>query len=109
MIYGYSIPKCDSVRPEVFFYPREGRRRNGTEEKLESWFSQRKSTVGERPEANESECEDIDPPKRKMPAKVKFGRRSGGFCPCGRILFRGSTVAFRLGCWTAESAVTLDT
>jgi hypothetical protein len=28
-----------------------------------------------------------------MPAKVEFGKRSGGFCPCGRILFRGSTVA----------------
>jgi hypothetical protein len=56
MIYGYSIPKCESVRQEVFFYPREGRRRNRTEEKLESWFSQRKSTVGELPEANESEC-----------------------------------------------------
>jgi len=27
-----------------------------------------------------------------MPAKVKFGRAQVGFCPCGRILFRGSTV-----------------
>jgi hypothetical protein len=45
-----------------------------------------------------------------MPAKVKFGRRSGGFCPCGpHPSFEASTVTFRFGCWTAEIAVTLDT
>ncbi len=32
MVYGYGISKCDSVRREVFFYPRESRARNGTEE-----------------------------------------------------------------------------
>jgi hypothetical protein len=33
MVDGYRVSKCDSVRREVFFYPRESRGRNGTEEK----------------------------------------------------------------------------
>jgi hypothetical protein len=82
MVYGYSIPKCDSVRREVFFYPREGRRRNGTEEKLEPWFSQRKSTVGELPEAaNESECEDIDPPNKDARESLVGKRLRWVFAP----------------------------
>src|SRR5712692_7022688 len=48
-----------------------GRRRN-----TEPWFSQRKSTVGELPEAtNESLCEDIIPPvKRREDAFESHGK-----------------------------------
>jgi hypothetical protein len=46
--------------------------------------------VGELPETENESCEDIDPPRRKMPAKVEFGRRSGGFLPLwAASLFRG--------------------
>jgi hypothetical protein len=72
------------------------------------WCSTRKShlvfffRVGELPETENESWEDTDPPKRKMPAKVRLGNAQVGFCPCGRILFRGSTVACRLGCWSAD-------
>jgi hypothetical protein len=86
-----------------------GRKRN-----IEPWFSQRKSGVGELPEAtNESLCEDIVPPVKRRCLRKFWERTNGGFCPVeGRIpSFRrlAPWPCLWLGCWTAKIAVTLDT
>ncbi len=79
---------------------------------MEPWFSQRKSGVGELPEAaNVSLCEDIIPPAKRRCLR-KFGRGLRWFLPLQAVslLSKVSTVAFsRLGCWTTKIAVTLDT
>ena len=64
---------------------------------MEPWFSQRKSGVGELPEAtNESLCEDIIPPVKRRCLR-KFGRGlTVGFAPLKAVslLSKVSTVAF---------------
>jgi hypothetical protein len=48
---------------------------------MEPWFSQRKSTVGEVPDAtNESLCEDIMPPSGEDALEI-LGRTKVGFAP----------------------------
>jgi hypothetical protein len=57
-----------------------GRRRN-----IEPWFWQRKSGVGELPDAaKESLCEDIMPPSGEDALEI-LGRTKVGFAPVGRI------------------------
>jgi hypothetical protein len=66
------VSKCDSVRREVFFYPRESRGRNGTEEKYGAVFLTEEVRFGRRTAGsyNESLCEDIIPPvKKRCPRK----------------------------------------
>jgi len=79
---------------------------------MEPWFSQRKSGVGELPEAaNESLCEDIIGPIKRRCLR-KFGRGLRWFLPLQAVslLSKVSTVAFsRLGCWSADCTLTLDT
>jgi hypothetical protein len=62
---------------------------------MEPWFSQRKSTVGEVPDAtNESLCEDIMPPSGEDALEI-LGRTKVGFAPYRPYpSFEASTVAF---------------
>jgi hypothetical protein len=78
---------------------------------MEPWLSQRKSTVGELPDAtNESLCEDIMPPSGEDALEI-LGRTKVGFAPYRPYPFsrRLAPWPVRLGCWTAEIAATLDT
>src|SRR6266436_6580490 len=80
---------------------------------MEPWFSQRKSTVGELPEAtNESLCEDIIPPVKRRCLR-KFGRGLRWFLPLQAVSLHFRRLApwpfLWLGCWSADCTLTLDT
>ena len=79
---------------------------------MEPWFSQRKSTVGEVPDAtNESLCEDIVPPSGEDAFEI-WGRTKVVFAPYRPYPFFRRLAPWPfvwLGCWTAEIAATLDT
>jgi hypothetical protein len=66
--------RCSSIQEKA--EGEMGRRRN-----MEPWFSQRKSAVGEVPDAtNESLCEDIMPPSGEDSLEI-MGRTKVGFAP----------------------------
>ncbi len=77
------------------------------------WFSQRKSNVGELPEAtNKSSCEDIMPPSREDALESNGEGLRWVLPPTGRISsFRrlAPWPFLWLGCWSASCTPSLDT
>src|SRR6266478_769418 len=85
----------------------------GKSRKTEEWFSQRKSTVGELPEAtNESLCEDIMPPSAERCPRKCWGRTKVGFAPYRPYPFFRRLAPWPflwLGCWSANGTPSLET